>query len=108
VTKVGKLIRKYSLDEVPQLLNVIRGQMSLVGPRPYLPREKEIMGDAYNIISKVRPAMTGLWQVSGRNILPFQERLVLDEYYIRNWSFWLDIIILLRTIRVLARREGAY
>ena len=108
VTKVGKFLRKYSLDESPQLLNVLKGEMSLVGPRPYLPRERLKMGEALNIISRVKPALTGLWQVSGRNILPFKERLIMDEYYIRNWSFWLDIVILLRTLRVIVKREGAY
>ncbi|HEB35562.1 hypothetical protein LCGC14_1234690 [marine sediment metagenome] len=108
VTRVGKFIRKYSLDELPQLINVIKGDMNLVGPRPYMPREKEDIGKSYPIISRVRPGITGLWQVRGRNILPFEERLFLDEYYIRNWSLWLDTVILLKTLKVFFTREGAY
>jgi undecaprenyl-phosphate galactose phosphotransferase len=108
VTKIGKLIRKYSVDEIPQILNVLKGEMSIVGPRPYLPRERDKIGKSSTIISRVRPGMTGLWQVSGRNLLSFKDRLLLDEYYIRNWSFWLDVVILLKTVKVLAKREGAY
>jgi undecaprenyl-phosphate galactose phosphotransferase len=108
VTRVGKFIRKYSLDELPQLINVIKGDMNLVGPRPYMPREKKDIGKSYPIISRVRPGITGLWQVRGRNILPFEERLLLDEYYIRNWSLWLDIVILFKTLKVFFTREGAY
>ncbi|MDH4195857.1 MAG: undecaprenyl-phosphate galactose phosphotransferase WbaP [Candidatus Aminicenantes bacterium] len=108
VTRVGRLLRRLSLDELPQLLNVLSGDMDLVGPRPYLPREQELMGLASPIITRVRPGITGLWQVRGRNLLSFDRRLVLDEYYIRNWSLWLDIVILMKTVRVLARREGAF
>jgi len=108
VTRVGRLLRKLSLDELPQLLNILRGDMDLVGPRPYLPRERELMGQASPIISRVRPGITGLWQVRGRNLLSFDRRLVLDEYYIRNWSLWLDVVILMKTMSVTARREGAY
>jgi undecaprenyl-phosphate galactose phosphotransferase len=108
VTRVGRLLRKLSLDELPQLLNILRGDMDLVGPRPYLPRERDLMGQASPIISRVRPGITGLWQVRGRNLLSFDQRLVLDEYYIRNWSLWLDVVILMKTLRVTARREGAY
>jgi Undecaprenyl-phosphate galactose phosphotransferase WbaP len=108
VTRVGRIVRKYSLDEIPQLLNILRGQMSLVGPRPYLPREIDEIGDSYHIISQVKPGITGLWQVSGRNDLPFKERLFLDEFYIRNWSIWLDVVILFKTIKVLIRQEGAF
>jgi Undecaprenyl-phosphate galactose phosphotransferase WbaP len=108
VTRVGKFIRRHSLDELPQLINVLKGQMSLVGPRPYLPREKKELGERYQIICRVKPGMTGLWQVRGRNLLYFEERFLLDEYYIRNWSLWLDIVILFKTIRVLAKHEGAY
>jgi undecaprenyl-phosphate galactose phosphotransferase len=108
VTRVGRLLRKLSLDELPQLLNILRGDMDLVGPRPYLPRERDLMGQASPIISRVRPGITGLWQVRGRNLLSFDRRLVLDEYYIRNWSLWLDVVILMKTLRVTARREGAY
>lgn len=108
VTKVGKFIRKYSLDEIPQILNVLKGEMSLVGPRPYLPREKEILDKSSAFISRIKPGITGLWQVRGRNLLPFKKRILLDEYYIRNWSLWLDIVILFQTPRVLAKKEGAF
>lgn len=108
VTRVGRIVRKYSLDEIPQLLNIMRGDMSLVGPRPYLPREIDEIGGSYHIISQVKPGITGLWQVSGRNDLPFKERLFLDEFYIRNWSIWLDVVILFKTVKVLVRREGAF
>ena len=108
ITRVGKFIRKYSLDELPQLINILKGNMSLVGPRPYMPREIEDIGKSYPIIIRVKPGITGLWQVRGRNILPFEERLILDEYYIRNWSLWLDMVILIKTIKVFFTREGAY
>jgi undecaprenyl-phosphate galactose phosphotransferase len=108
VTRVGRFIRKYSLDELPQLINVLRGEMSLVGPRPYMPRERNEIGKSFPIISRVKPGITGLWQVRGRNILTFKERLALDEYYIRNWSLWMDIVIFLRTLKVMVTGEGAY
>jgi undecaprenyl-phosphate galactose phosphotransferase len=108
VTRVGKYIRKWSLDEIPQLINVLNGDMSLVGPRPYLPRENKDMGKSYAIISRVKPGMTGFWQVRGRSLLPFRERLLLDEYYIRNWSLWLDMIILFKTATAWIKGEGAF
>jgi undecaprenyl-phosphate galactose phosphotransferase len=108
VTRVGRFLRRLSLDELPQLLNVLRGEMSLVGPRPYLPRERERMADLGDTIVKAPPGITGLWQVSGRNDLTFQQRLRLDEYYVRNWSLWLDVIVLMKTTGVLARGRGAY
>jgi Undecaprenyl-phosphate galactose phosphotransferase WbaP len=108
VTRVGRLLRRFSLDELPQLVNVLRGEMSLVGPRPYLPREAERMGDFAETILKAPPGVTGLWQVSGRNELTFHQRLRLDEYYVRNWSLWMDIIVLMKTLSALMRRQGAY
>ncbi len=108
VTRVGKFLRKASLDELPQLINVIKGEMSLVGPRPYLPREKGDMEGYLSTILVAKPGITGLWQVSGRNELPFRERLILDAWYVQNWSLWLDIVILFKTIKVLLKREGAY
>lgn len=108
VTRVGKFLRTWSLDELPQLVNVLKGDMSLTGPRPYLPREIYKFGPKAGIIFQVKPGLTGLWQVRGRSILSFEERLAFDEFYIRNWSLWLDIIILLQTLRALARREGAF
>ena len=108
LTRVGRALRRFSLDELPQLLNVFKGEMSLVGPRPYLPRETERMGDFAETILKAPPGMTGLWQVSGRNELTFDQRLRLDEYYVRNWSLWLDIIVLVKTLGAVLRRRGAY
>jgi len=108
VTRVGRFLRKSSLDEIPQLIHVYKGDMSLVGPRPYVPQELGQMGKSYALISRVKPGLTGLWQISGRNLLTFNERLILDEHYIRNWSLWLDITILLRTARALATKEAAF
>lgn len=108
VTKVGKFLRRWSLDELPQLINVLRGEMSVVGPRPYLPEERGRIGRYRKIIYRVKPGITGLWQVRGRNKLPFETRLALDEFYVRNWSLWFDIMILIQTIEVVIARRGAY
>lgn len=108
VTRVGKVIRRYSMDELPQLFNVLLGQMSLVGPRPYLSEELAGKDMFKNTIAKVKPGITGLWQTSGRSDLPFEKRIALDENYIRNWSLWLDIVILLKSIKVLFSSRGAY
>lgn len=108
VTRIGALLRKYSLDELPQILNVLRGEMSLVGPRPYLPREQGKMGAMTELIVQVRPGMTGYWQVSGRNSSTFEERLAMDRFYITNWTPWLDLVILLQTVREVLMGKGAY
>ncbi len=108
VTRAGQFLRKFSLDELPQLWNVIRGEMSLVGPRAYLPRELPAMDGSERIILRVLPGITGLWQVSGRNQISFKERLEIDIYYVRNWSIWLDLYILARTVWVVISRHGAY
>jgi Undecaprenyl-phosphate galactose phosphotransferase WbaP len=108
VTRVGKFIRQYSLDELPQLLNILLGQMNLVGPRPYLSEELAGKDIFKNTLGKVKPGITGLWQTSGRSELPFDKRIALDEYYIRNWSLWLDIVILLKSIKVFFSSKGAY
>lgn len=107
ITKVGNILRKTSLDEFPQFINVIKGEMSIVGPRPYLEREKEDMGDKYESVILTKPGITGLWQASGRSELEFSERLVLDQYYIRNWTLWFDIVIILKTIRAVFNKTGA-
>lgn len=108
VTRVGKFLRKTSLDELPQLFNVLIGKMSLVGPRPYLPSEMPRM-DYYAVtIFNARPGITGLWQVSGRNETSFEERLQIDAWYVRNWTLWLDITLLIRTVTALLTRRGAY
>lgn len=108
VTHVGKFIRKYSLDELPQIFNVLKGEMSLVGPRPYLPREKEKIGRYLPVICMTTPGITGLWQVSGRSNISFHGRLHLDAWYVRNWSLWQDIVILFRTFGVVFGKKGAY
>ncbi|MBU2806133.1 undecaprenyl-phosphate galactose phosphotransferase WbaP [Acidithiobacillus ferridurans] len=108
VTRIGRFLRRSSLDELPQLFNVLRGEMSLVGPRPLLAQELERYGDSLRLYQKVRPGITGLWQVSGRSETTFVERANLDTWYVKNWSLWYDIVILLRTVKVVFRREGAY
>jgi Undecaprenyl-phosphate galactose phosphotransferase WbaP len=108
VTRVGGFLRRTSLDELPQLWNVLKGEMSLVGPRPIVPEEIERYQQGYLLYQRVRPGITGLWQVSGRTNVSYADRLHYDEYYVRNWSIWLDIYILLRTIWVVIRGEGAY
>jgi len=108
VTRVGRIIRKVSLDELPQFINVLTGKMNLVGPRPYLPEELSGKETFINMISQVKPGITGPWQVSGRSELSFEKRLQIDEYYIRNWSLWLDIVILIKSLKVLIFNKGAY
>lgn len=107
VTRVGAFIRKYSLDEFPQLVNVLFGEMSLVGPRPYLLSERDKMGESADTILLVKPGVTGLWQIRGRNELTFRERLRLEAFYVRRWSFGLDLWILLRTVPTVLFRTGA-
>ncbi len=108
ITWIGKLLRHTSLDELPQLWNVLRGEMSLIGPRPIVDEEIERYAGSYKLYQKVRPGMSGLWQVSGRSSTTYGERIQFDEYYVRNWSIWLDLYILWRTIGVVLKREGAY
>ncbi len=107
VTRVGRFLRATSLDELPQLWNVLKGEMSLVGPRPYLPRESPDMGEAEQTILQVTPGITGPWQVGGRSNAPFRERIRMDLYYINNWSIWLDLLLLARTFRSLFSDRGA-
>lgn len=107
VTSVGKFLRRYSLDELPQLLNILRGDMSIVGPRAYTPNEVAAMQNMEGIISQNAPGLTGLWQVSGRNNLSFEERINIDVQYTKNASFWLDAFIVLRTIPTVLSGEGA-
>lgn len=108
VTKIGRFIRRTSIDELPQLWNVLRGDMSLVGPRPLLPRELGEYGESIDIYGNVRPGITGLWQISGRSTTTFEQRIAMDRWYIRNWSLWYDLVILIRTVRVVLRSDGAY
>jgi Undecaprenyl-phosphate galactose phosphotransferase WbaP len=108
VTRIGRFLRKTSLDELPQLWNVIRGDMSLVGPRPIVDAEIVKYGPFYGLYTMVKPGITGLWQVSGRNNTTYDERVQFDAYYVRNWSPWLDLYLLLRTIRIVLFAKGAY
>ena len=108
MSAVGKFLRHTSLDELPQLLNVIRGEMSLVGPRPVVRSELPRYGDQAGYYLMVRPGMTGLWQVSGRSDTDYDTRVYLDSWYVKNWSLWYDMIILFKTVRVVFQRSGAY
>jgi Undecaprenyl-phosphate galactose phosphotransferase WbaP len=107
VTSVGRFLRKTSLDELPQLLNVLRGEMSLVGPRPIVTAETRFYGEHISHYHATRPGITGLWQVSGRSDTTYERRVQLDVLYVRNWTFWNDIIILLRTVPIVMLRRGA-
>ena len=108
IAGIGHFLRKTSMDELPQLWNVVRGDMSLVGPRPIVKKEIERYREMYPLYSRVRPGITGLWQVSGRNDTSYEQRVRLDSYYVCNWSLWLDAYLVLRTIRTILLREGAY
>lgn len=107
ITKAGEMLRKKSLDEMPQLINVLRGNMSLVGPRPYLPNEKDDMGIYYNSVIRCKPGITGMWQSHGRSEVSFEDRCKLDDYYYSNWNLWLDITILIKTVKVVLYGKGA-
>jgi Undecaprenyl-phosphate galactose phosphotransferase WbaP len=108
ITRAGGFLRRFSLDELPQLWNVLKGEMSLVGPRPILVDQLELYGETIRECFRVRPGITGLWQVSGRNQTTFARRAELDLEYIQRWSAWLDIYILLKTIKIVIWKEGAY
>lgn len=108
ITGIGESLRRSSLDELPQLWNVLRGDMSLVGPRPVVAEELQYYGDRSDLYRQVRPGMSGLWQVSGRNDTSYAERVALDAWYIKNWSLWYDIAIICKTVRVVMSRKGAY
>jgi Undecaprenyl-phosphate galactose phosphotransferase WbaP len=97
VTRLGRFLRRWSFDELPQLLNVLKGEMSLVGPRPYIPQERHRIGADLTTILSARPGMTGLWQVSGRNEMTLEDRVQLEAWYVRNWNLWLDCIVLAKT-----------
>ena len=108
MTKIGKLLRKFSLDEIPQLWNILKGEMSLVGPRPILEEQIDIYGSTYNLYITTSPGITGMWQISGRNHTTFKERAKWDKFYINNLSIFLDVYILIRTIWVVICCDGAY
>lgn len=107
VTKVGHFLRRTSLDELPQIFNVFRGDMSFIGPRPYMLNEKEKIGRETQTILSVKPGITGLWQVSGRSDVDFYSRIELDVWYIRNWNLWMDLVILFKTIKTVLLKDGA-
>lgn len=107
ITKIGGFLRRTSLDEFPQFINVLRGEMSFIGPRPYLPREIADMGQYYETVIKSKPGITGMWQANGRSDVGFTDRCKLDEYYYDNWSIWLDMIIIVKTIKAVLKKEGA-
>ena len=107
ITKMGKILRKTSIDELPQLINIFKGDMSLIGNRPYLPREKEDMGEYYNDVLKTKPGLTGYWQVSGRSDTTFEERLKLEKYYSNHSSLKLDIKIFFKTFKVVLLHKGS-
>lgn len=108
ITRIGDFLRRTSLDELPQLWNVLKGEMSLVGPRPVVRDEVERYGEQVDYYLQVRPGMTGLWQVSGRNDIDYTRRVYLDAWYVKNWSLWYDIAILVKTVRVVLHKQGAY
>lgn len=107
ITKTGHWIRKSSIDEFPQFLNVLKGEMSFIGPRPYLYREKEDMNGYYDSIISAKPGITGMWQVHGRSDTTFMDRCRLDDYYTKNWTIWLDLTIVIKTIKSVFVKEGA-
>jgi len=107
ITKIGGFLRRTSLDELPQIFNVIRGEMSFVGPRPYMLNEKEKIGDKIDTVLSVKPGITGLWQVSGRSGIDFHARVNLDVWYIRNWNLWMDVVILFKTVKAVLFKQGA-
>ena len=108
VTKVGAFLRRTSLDELPQLINVLKGDMSLVGPRPCMPGQESLYAEDFSFYESVRPGITGPWQVSGRNHLTFKERVTLEAWYARNWNLWLDIVIMLKTVPTVLKKEQAF
>jgi len=108
VTKIGKVIRRTSVDELPQLFNILKGEMSIVGPRPIMEKEIEKYGKNFSQYITVKPGVTGLWQVGGRNKATFEQRIHMDEWYIRNWSLWHDVVIIFKTVNVVLGRSGAY
>lgn len=108
ITVIGAFLRATSLDELPQLWNVVRGEMSLVGPRPVIEEELQRYGDQVGYYLEAPPGITGLWQISGRNDISYDDRVELDCWYVRNWSLWYDLVVLVKTVKVVFRKEGAY
>ncbi len=107
ITKAGQWLRSTSLDELPQVINILKGEMSLIGPRPYLPREKHFLVTEGETILKLPPGITGLWQISGRSNTSYDFRITMDSWYVKNWDLWLDIMIIFKTAGVVLNRSGA-
>ncbi len=107
ITKLGKILRKTSMDELPQLINILKGDMSLIGPRPIVDREVELFGDSMPIVHSVRPGITGYWAVNGRSTTTYAERVQMERYYAEHFSLWLDIKIFFKTFITVLKREGA-
>jgi undecaprenyl phosphate N,N'-diacetylbacillosamine 1-phosphate transferase len=108
ITRVGRWLRATKIDELPQLINVLKGDMSIVGPRPTLPYQVELYNDFQRIRLLVKPGITGWAQVNGRNAISWEQRIKFDVWYVENWSLWLDVKILLKTVTVVIRKEGLY
>jgi undecaprenyl-phosphate galactose phosphotransferase len=108
LTRVGRILRRWSLDEIPQLLNILKGEMSLVGPRPYVPEERGRIGDHFSTILSARPGLTGFWQVNGRNHVTLEDRIQLEAWYVRNWTVWLDCIVLAKTFKIVLFPDNRY
>ena len=108
ITRSGKFLRRTSLDELPQLFNVLKGEMSLVGPRPIIQAEVPKYGPYIKDFYMVRPGITGMWQTSGRSDTTYEERVQMDTWYVRNWNVWFDIVLIWRTIAVVLKHKGAY
>jgi exopolysaccharide production protein ExoY len=108
ITPVGSVLRKLSLDELPQLINILRGEMSFVGPRPVVEDELELYGAAVECYLKSRPGLTGLWQISGRNDVSYSARVAFDRHYVENWSFAFDLVIIVKTFPAVLSSRGSY
>jgi undecaprenyl-phosphate galactose phosphotransferase len=108
VTPMGRFLRRTSLDEIPQIINVLSGEMSVIGPRPIVDKERSKYGMYLQVFSYAMPGITGLWQVSGRCDLSYNDRVMLDVHYVKKWSLWMELKILLKTLFVMIHREGAY
>ena len=108
ITKIGRFLRKTSIDEIPQFFNILTGEMSFIGPRPVTEPELSKYGDKSHLILSVQPGLSGMWQISGRSDTGYEDRIVLDSYYIQNWSIWLDLWIIIKTIHVVLKGKGAY
>jgi lipopolysaccharide/colanic/teichoic acid biosynthesis glycosyltransferase len=108
ITRIGRILRRTSIDEFPQLINILKGEMTLVGPRPIVDAEVEKYGEDYGRIFSIKPGLTGLWQVSGRSNTNYEERIVYDTYYLQSWSIWMDLWVIFKTFGAVVQGRGAY